>query len=145
VSANKLTDLNAKPKDDVPTSFNRITRHASKVIGKRKKMIWVPKDSTLIEAELITQTSAARPTLKSESCMTSKVLLSKHTNKMADPCNHDRTWSSRRQSRGQKIASVHQDHGRPHHQFLSFNVAMYGQGDSHPGLFTYFPWFEYSP
>jgi hypothetical protein len=22
---------------------------------------------------------------------------------------------------------------------------MYGQRDSHPGMFTYFPWFEYNP
>jgi hypothetical protein len=81
VSANKPIDPNAKPKDNVPTSFNRITRHASKVIGRRKKMMWVPKGSTPIKVELITQTSAARPTLKSESHMTSKVLLSKQTNK----------------------------------------------------------------
>jgi hypothetical protein len=85
VSTNKPTDPNAKPKDDVPTSFNRITRHASKVIGRMKKMMWVPKGSTPIEVDLITRTSAARPTLKSESHMISKVLLSKHTNKKADP------------------------------------------------------------
>jgi hypothetical protein len=48
VSANKPTDSNAKSKDDVSTSFNRITRHASKVIGRRKKMMWVPKGSTPI-------------------------------------------------------------------------------------------------
>jgi hypothetical protein len=96
VSANKPTDPNAMTKDNVPTSFNRITRHASKVVGRRKKMMWIQKGSTPIEAELITQTAAARPTLKSESHMTSKVLLSKHTNKKADPYSHDRTWSSRR-------------------------------------------------
>jgi hypothetical protein len=56
VSANKPTDPNAKPKDDVPTSLNRITRHGSKVVGRRKKMMWVPKGSTSIEAELITRT-----------------------------------------------------------------------------------------
>jgi hypothetical protein len=43
VSTNKPTDPNAKPKDDVPISFNRITQYASKVIGRRKKMMWVPK------------------------------------------------------------------------------------------------------
>jgi hypothetical protein len=91
VSANKPTDPNAKSKDDVSTSFNRITRHASKVIGRRKKMMWVSKGSTPIEAELITQTSAVGPTLKLEPHMTSK---SKHTNKKVDPCSHDRTWSS---------------------------------------------------
>jgi hypothetical protein len=84
-NSNQPTDPNAKPKDDVPTSFNRITRHTSKVIGRMKKMMWVPKGSTLIEVNLITQTSAARPTLKSESHMISKVLMSKHTNKKADP------------------------------------------------------------
>jgi hypothetical protein len=94
VSANKPTSLNAKSKDDVPTSFNRITRHASKVIGRRKKMMWVPKGSTPIKAELITHTSTARPTLKSEPHMTFKVLLFKHTNKKADPWSHDRAWSS---------------------------------------------------
>jgi hypothetical protein len=84
VSAKASTGQNAKPKDDVPTSFSRITWHASKVIGKSKKMMWVPKGSTPIKAELITQTSTARTTLKSEPHMTSKVLLSKHTNKKAD-------------------------------------------------------------
>jgi hypothetical protein len=84
VSANKSTGENAKPKDDVPTSFDRITRHASKVVGKSKKMIWVPKGSTPIKAELITRTSTAMTTLKSEPHMTFKVLLSKHTNKKAD-------------------------------------------------------------
>jgi hypothetical protein len=96
VSANEPTGQNAKPKDDVPTSFSRITRHASKVIRKSKKMMWVPKVSILIKAELITWTSTARTTLKSEPHMTTKVLLSNHTNKKADPWGHDRTWSSRR-------------------------------------------------
>jgi hypothetical protein len=104
VSANKATDPNAKPKDDVPTSFNRIIRHASKVIGRRKKM-WVPKGSTPFKDELITRTSTARPTLKLEPHMTSKVLLSKHTNKKADPWRADWTWSSRRQPQGHMIPS----------------------------------------
>jgi hypothetical protein len=81
VSTNKPTGPNAKPKDNVPTSFNRITRHASKVIGRRKKMMWVPKGSTPIKVELITRISTARPIMKSKPHMTSKVLLSKHTNK----------------------------------------------------------------
>jgi hypothetical protein len=85
VSTNKPTDQNAKPKDDVPTSFDRITRHASKVVGISKKMIWVPKGSTPIKVELVTQTSTTRTKLKSEPNMTSKVLLSKHTNKKVDP------------------------------------------------------------
>jgi hypothetical protein len=91
VSDNKSTGPNAKPKDDVPISFNRITQHASKAIGRRKKMMWVPKCNTLINADLITQTSTARPTLKSEPHMTSKVLLSKYTNKKVNPWSHDRT------------------------------------------------------
>jgi hypothetical protein len=97
VSANKPTGQNAKPQDNVLTSFNRITRHASKVIDKRKKMMWVPKGSTPIKAELITRTSTDKTTLKSQPHMTSKVLLSKHTNKKADPWSHDRAWSSSRQ------------------------------------------------
>jgi hypothetical protein len=56
VIASKPTSQNTKPKDDVPTSFNKISRHASKVIGKSKNMIWVPKGSTPIKVELITQT-----------------------------------------------------------------------------------------
>jgi hypothetical protein len=76
VVVSKLTGQNTKPKDVVPTSFNRIYQHVSKVIGKNKKMVWVPKGSTPIKAELITRTSTARPTLKSEPCMSSKVLLS---------------------------------------------------------------------
>jgi hypothetical protein len=91
VSTNKPTDPNVKPRDDVPTSFNRITRHVNKVVGRRKKMMWVPKCNTPIEAKLITQTSTAGPTLKSEPHMTSKIVLPKHTNKKADPCSHDRT------------------------------------------------------
>jgi hypothetical protein len=47
--------------------------------------MWVFKGSTPIKAELITQTSTAKTTLESESHMTSKVLLSKHTNKKVDP------------------------------------------------------------
>jgi hypothetical protein len=43
--------------------------------------MWVPKDNISIKVELITRTSTARPTLKSEPYMTSKVPLSKHTNK----------------------------------------------------------------
>jgi hypothetical protein len=86
VSANKPTSPNVKPKDDVPTSFNRITRHASKAVGRKKKMMWVPKGSTPIKAELIIRTSTARPTLKSEPHM-----MSKHTIKKADPWSHDRT------------------------------------------------------
>jgi hypothetical protein len=97
VSANVPTDQNAKPKDDVLTSFSMITQHASKAIGKSKKMTWVPKGSIPIKAELITWTSIAGTTLKSESHMTSKLLLSKHTNKKVDPWGHDRTWSSYRQ------------------------------------------------
>jgi hypothetical protein len=81
VSANRPTGKNAKSKDDVPTSFNRITRHASKVVGKRKKIMLVPKGSTPNKAELITRTSTTMTTLKSELHMTFKVLLSKHTNK----------------------------------------------------------------
>jgi hypothetical protein len=72
--------------------------------------MWAPKCNTPIKAELITQTSIARPTLKLEPHMASKVLLSNHTNKKVDPCSYDRTWSSRRQPRGQKIASGYQDH-----------------------------------
>jgi hypothetical protein len=94
VSANEPTGQNAKPKDDVPTSVDRITQHASKAIGKKKKTTQFSKGSTLIKVELITRTSTARPTLKSEPHMTSKVLLSKHTNKKVDPWSHDRTWSS---------------------------------------------------
>jgi hypothetical protein len=71
VVVSKLIGQNNKPKDDVPTLFNRINRHASKAVGKSKKMIWVPKGNTLIKAELITQTSTARTTLKSEPHMTS--------------------------------------------------------------------------
>jgi hypothetical protein len=138
VAVSKLTGQNTKPKDDVPISFNKINRHASKALGKSKKMMWVPKGSTPIKVELITQTSTTRTTLKLEPHMTSKVLLSKHMNKKADPWSHGRTWSSRRQPQGQKIASGHQDHWRPHHQFPSFNMAMYGQGDSHLGMFLVF-------
>jgi hypothetical protein len=145
VSANKPTGPTTKPKDDVSTSFNRITRHASKAVDKSKKMMLIPKGSTPIKAELITRTSTARTTFKLEPHMTSKVLMSKHTNKKANPWSHDRTWSSRRQPRGQKIASGHQDHWRPHHQFPSFNASMYGQWDSHPGMFTCLPWSWYSP
>jgi hypothetical protein len=97
VLANKPTGQNAKPNDIVPTLFNRITRHVSKAIGKSKKMMWVPKDSTLIKVEVIIQTSSARSTLKLEPHMASKILLSKHTDKKSDPWGHDRTWSSRRQ------------------------------------------------
>jgi hypothetical protein len=96
VEASKPTSQNTKSKDDVPTLFDKISRQASEAIGKSKKMILVPKGSTPIKAELITRTSTARPTMKSEPHMTSKVLLSKHTNKKADPWGHDRTWSSRR-------------------------------------------------
>jgi hypothetical protein len=110
VAVSKLTGKNTKPKDNVPTPFNRINRHASKVVGKSKKMMWVPKDSAPIKAELITWTSTDRPTMKSEPHMTSKVLLSKHINKKADPWSHDQTWSSRRQPQGQKIVSGHHDH-----------------------------------
>jgi hypothetical protein len=145
VEVSKLTGQNTKPKDDVPTSFNRINQHASKVISKSKKMMWVPKGSTPIKVELITRTSTARLTLKSEPHMTSKVLLSKHTNKKVDHWDHDQTWSSRRQPRSHRIASGHQDHWRPHHQFPSFNAPMYRQGDSHLAVFTCFPWFGYSP
>jgi hypothetical protein len=109
VAVSKLTGQNTKPKDDVPTSFNRINRHASKAIGK-SKMMWIPKGSTPIKVELIIRTSTARTTLISKPHMTSKVLLSKHTNKKVDPWSHDRTWSSRRQSQCQKIATRHQDH-----------------------------------
>jgi hypothetical protein len=94
VAVSKLTGQNTNPKDDVPTSFNRINRHASKAVDKSKKMMWVPKGSTPIKVELITQISTARTTLKSEAHMTSKVLLSKHTNKKDNPWSHDRTWSS---------------------------------------------------
>jgi hypothetical protein len=98
VVVSMLIGQNTKPKDDVSTLFNRINRHASKAIGKSKKMMWVPKGSTQIKAELITRTATARPTLKSEPHMASKVLLSKHTNKKVDPWGHNRTWSSQRQS-----------------------------------------------
>jgi hypothetical protein len=108
-------------------------------------MMWVPKGSTSIKAELITWTSIARPILKSEPHMASKVLMSNHTNKKADPWGHDRTWSSQRQPRGHRIAGGHQDHWQPHHQFSSFNAPMYKRGDSHPGMFTCFPWFGYRP
>jgi hypothetical protein len=85
VAVSKLTGQNTKPKDDVPISFNRINRHASKVVGKSKKMMWVPKASTPIKVEIIARTSTARTTLKSEPHMTSKVLMSIHMNKKADP------------------------------------------------------------
>jgi hypothetical protein len=39
VLANKPNGPKAKPKDDIPTSLNRITRHASKVVGRREKMM----------------------------------------------------------------------------------------------------------
>jgi hypothetical protein len=94
VAVSKLTGQNTKPKDDVPTSFNRTNRHASKVVGKSNKMLWAPKGSTTTMDELIIQTLTARTTLKSEPHMTSKILLSKHTNKKANPWSHDRTWSS---------------------------------------------------
>jgi hypothetical protein len=84
VAASNPTDQNTKPKDDVPTSFNGIIRHAIKAIDKSKKMMWIPKGSTLIKVELIIWTSTARPTLKSEPHMASKILLSKHTKKV-DP------------------------------------------------------------
>jgi hypothetical protein len=64
VAASKLTGQNTKPKDNVLILFNRIIRHGSKVVGKSKKIMWVPKDSAPIKVELITQTTTARPTLK---------------------------------------------------------------------------------
>jgi hypothetical protein len=94
LSANKPTGQNAKPKDDVPMSFNRIVRHASKAVDKSKKAMWVPKGSTLIKAKVITWTSTARTTLKLEPHMTSKVLMFKHMNKKVNPWGHDRTLSS---------------------------------------------------
>jgi hypothetical protein len=39
VVASKLTGQNTKPKDDISISFNRINRHAIKVIDKSKKMM----------------------------------------------------------------------------------------------------------
>jgi hypothetical protein len=60
--------------------------------------------------ELIIRTSTTRPTLKSEPHVTSKILLSKHMNEKVDPWSYDRTWSSQRQSQGQKVVSGHQDH-----------------------------------
>jgi hypothetical protein len=63
-------------------------------------MMWVPKGSAPIKAELITRTSTARPALKLEPHMASKILLSKHTNEKVDLWSYDRTWSSQRQSRG---------------------------------------------
>jgi hypothetical protein len=96
VSGNNSTGPNVEPKDDVPTTFNRITGHASKAVGKRKKVMWVPKGSTPNKAELITWTSTVRTTLKSKPHITSKVLLSKHTIKKVDPWSNDRTWSSQR-------------------------------------------------
>jgi hypothetical protein len=96
VAASEPTSQNTKPKDDVPTSFDKINRHASKAIGKSKKMIWVPKYNTPIKADLITQTSTTRPTLKSEPYITFKVLMSKHMNKKADPWSYDQTWSFQR-------------------------------------------------
>jgi hypothetical protein len=77
VAASKPTGQNTKPKDDVPASFDKINRHASEVVGKSKKMLWIPKGGT--------RTSTVRPTLISESHMTSKVLMFKYTNKKADP------------------------------------------------------------
>jgi hypothetical protein len=107
VAVSKPTGQNTKPNDDVPTSFNRINQHASKVIGKSKKMMWVSKGNTPIKTKLITQTLIVRTTLKSEPHMTSKVFMSKYTNKKTDPWSHGRTWNSRRQLWGQKIASGH--------------------------------------
>jgi hypothetical protein len=144
VPANKLTGQNTKPKDDVLTSFYRVIQHASKAIRKSKKMMWVPKCSAPIKVELITRASTARSTLKSEPHVVSKILLSKHMNKKVGPWGHDRMSSSRRQPRGKKTASGHQDHWRPHYQFLSVNAPMYGKGDSHPGMFTCLPWSWYS-
>jgi hypothetical protein len=60
VVASKRTSQNTKPKDDVPTLFDKISQHASKVVGKSKKMMWVPKGSTPIKAKLITRASIAR-------------------------------------------------------------------------------------
>jgi hypothetical protein len=57
-------------------------------------MMWVRKGTAPIKAELITSTSTTRPTLKLEPHMSSKLVLSKHTNKKIDPWSHDRTWSS---------------------------------------------------
>jgi hypothetical protein len=85
VVASKPTGQNTEPKDNVPTSFDKTSRHVSKAVGKIKKMMWVPTCSTPIKAGLITRTSTARIILKSEPHMTSKVLLSKHMNKKADP------------------------------------------------------------
>jgi hypothetical protein len=145
VSANKPTSQNAMLKNDVPISFNRIIWYASKVVRKSKKMMWVHKASAPIKVELITQTSTTRPTLKSEPCVASKILLSKHTNEKANPWSYDRIWSSRRQSRGQKFASGDRDHWRPHHWFPIFNAPIYGQGDLYLALFTCLPWSWYNP
>jgi hypothetical protein len=92
VAANKLTGQNTKPKGDVPISFNRFIQHDSKVIGKSKKMMWVPKGSAPIKTKLITLTLTNRPTLKSEPHVTFKILLSKHMNEKVDPWSYDRTW-----------------------------------------------------
>jgi hypothetical protein len=110
VVASKPTGQSSELKDNVPTSFNKISRHSIKAIGRRKKMVWVPKGSAPIKAELITRTSTTRPTLKSEPHMTSKLLLSKHTNKKANPWGHNWAWSYNRHPRDRRIASEHQDH-----------------------------------
>jgi hypothetical protein len=94
VESSKLTDQNTKPKDDVLTSFNRIIPHISRAVGKSNKRMWVPKGTASIKAELITRTSTARPTVKSEPHLASKILLSKHTKKKVDPRSYDQTWSS---------------------------------------------------
>jgi hypothetical protein len=88
------TSQDIKPKDGIPTSSTRITQHASRALVKSKKMIWIPKGGIPNKAELIAWASTARPTLKSDPHMASKMLLAKHTNKMSDPWSYDRTWSS---------------------------------------------------
>jgi hypothetical protein len=60
---------NTKPKDDVGTPSNRITRHAcdaSRALVKSKRMMWVLKGDIPSKVELIARASTIRPTMKSD-------------------------------------------------------------------------------
>jgi hypothetical protein len=66
-------------------------------------MMWVPKGSMQVQADVI-PTFRARTTSKPDPKVISKRLLDKDKDKKAGPYSFDRTWSSRKQPRGQKFA-----------------------------------------
>ena len=124
---------------------NNRAKKTSKTYGKKNNIVWVPTGSGQSKAKDSVQASIARTAQKTKTKVIFQQILAKYENKKADQHGFDQAKGPKKQPRGQKFASVHQNHWRSHDRYSLPVPLMPTSWNPSPGMSVYSPWFWYSP